>query len=86
MHCYVFLCTCIVSMYVCMYVGWMSLYCINVSHDEWCLVDLQDISSFSYILWENPSLLNPYDIIGDIISTHKCYISRSIEFYDIQHG
>ena len=38
----------------------------------------------------NPSLLNLCDVIsdviGDIISTPKCYISRSIEFYDIQQG
>ena len=61
-----------------------------MSQDGLCLVNLQDTSSFGYVQWENPSLLNPYDIISDIIddvtSTPKSYISRSIEFYDIQHG
>ena len=35
--------------------------------DEWYLITLQEISIFSYIYWENPSLLNLCDIIGDII-------------------
>ena len=54
------------------------------------LVDLWDISSFSYIQPENPSLLNPYDIFGniidDVISTAESYISRSAEFHHIQHS
>ena len=39
---------------------------------------------------KNPLLLDPYDIIGniidDVISTLKSYISGSTEFFDIQHS
>ena len=62
----------------------------RMSQDEWYLANLWNISNFSYVQWENPSLLNPYDIISDVIdditSTPNSYLSRSTEFYNIQHG
>ena len=48
------------------------------------------ILSFSYFYKENPLVFNPYDVISDIINDIttplKSYISWSIRFYGIQHG
>ena len=63
---------------------------MHVSQDEWDLVSLQDISSLIMFSRKTLHCLIPMTslviITDDITGTPKSYISRSIEFYDIQHG
>ena len=50
--------------------------------DEWTMLDIEAILSLFGTLWENPSLLNPYnvmcDIINDIMTSPKIYTRQSI--------
>ena len=54
------------------------------------MLDPEITLCFSSVWQENPSLLNPYDFISDIINdittTPKSYINWSIWFHDTQHG
>ena len=42
--------------------------------------------SLIVIWWESPSLLDPYDVIDDIMTQPKTYKRWSALFLDIQHG
>ena len=66
-----------------------SIY-VYVSQDRLFMLGPEITLNFSSVWQENPSLLNPYDIISDVINdittTPKIYISWGILFHDIQHG
>ena len=62
----------------------------RVLQDGLFMVNLVIIFSFSIVEWESPSLPDPYDVISDVITdintTPKSYISWSIWIHDIQHS
>ena len=65
--------------------------CIQMLQDEYYILNTGAIFEFLVdTLWENSSLLNPYDvmcdIINDVMTSPKTYKRQSTLFPDIQHS